>query len=210
MDEKKIFKEAFIKSLKTYEEKKRLSMTPEELEIEEYENAMFEAGESSATEISPEEQREMQAKAFAMNLAKFRKERGLMQSELAAALGLTQSRITEYERGVKMPRLKRLQAFAEFFGCEISDLIDVSSMFGTMEDLTYNDYIEVIKARHPGTKFITIGGCIPYERSEALGKIMAAIEKMNDYELTQYYMCALQLLEDPDQVSPGITNVPIE
>ena len=60
MDEKKIFKEAFIKSLKTYEEKKRLSMTPEELEIEEYENAMFEAGESSATEISPEEQREMQ------------------------------------------------------------------------------------------------------------------------------------------------------
>ena len=202
MDEKKIFEEAFKKSIEKYQSKKYLSMTAEEIEQEEYEMSQIENGERFGTEMSEKEMRDMQKEAIRMNLAKFRKAKGLMQSELANAMGLTQSRITEYETGRKTPRLKRLQEFAEFFGCEVSDLLDVSSMFGAMEELSYQDYVEVNQARHPGTKFLAIGTCEPFARTEAYGKILAAMEKMNDYELTQYYLCAVQLLEESDRQAP--------
>ena len=71
-----------------------------------------------------EELKKLQTKAFAMNLTRLRRDRGLMQSELADRLGITQSRITEYETGKKMPRLKRIREFAIILRCEIDDLLD--------------------------------------------------------------------------------------
>ena len=199
MEEKKLFDDAFKESIKKYEAEERLSMTEEELDRAEYE-----AENRNGRLITEDEQKDMQARAFGINLARIRKENGMSQLELAEAMGLTQSRITEYETGKKMPRTKRLREFAELFKCSIRDLIDVAPLFGTMEDLTYSQYVEEVQTKHPGTKFITVGGCIPYERSEAYGKIMQAMENMDDYELTQFYLCAIQLLDQSGKTAPGV------
>ena len=199
MEEKKLFDDAFKDSIKKYEEKERLSMTEEELDRAEYE-----VENRNGRPITEDEKKDMQARAFGVNLARMRKAKGLSQLELAEAMGLTQSRITEYETAKKKPRARRVCEFADFFNCSITELLDISPLLGTMEDLTHSQYVEEVQTQHPGTKFITVGGCIPYERSEAYGKIMQCMENMDDYELTQFYLCAVQLLEQSGKTAPGI------
>ena len=142
-----------------------------------------------------EELKKLQTKAFAMNLTRIRRDRGLMQSELADRLGITQSRITEYETGKKMPRLKRIREFATILRCEIDDLLDMSSLFRSAEDLSYNDYLEILGDRYPNMRFFAVSDVRYAERWQSFGMIMESMEKMSDYELSQFYQCSLMLLD---------------
>lgn len=49
---------------------------------------------------------------------------GLSQGQLAEALGLDQSLVSRYETTERLPDLRKLERFAEFFKCSVRDLIE--------------------------------------------------------------------------------------
>lgn len=59
---------------------------------------------------------------FSENLKTLRKERGLSQGGLAAAVGVTQQCVSEWERGEMEPTLSSLWRLADFFGISIDVL----------------------------------------------------------------------------------------
>ena len=58
----------------------------------------------------------------AKNLKLLRIKADLSQSELADILGVTQSAVTNWERGNTQPSVDRLPKLAEVFGCTIDEL----------------------------------------------------------------------------------------
>lgn len=48
--------------------------------------------------------------------------RGLSQSRLADAVGLKRSAIGNYERGIRVPDLDTIEAFADYFDVSIADI----------------------------------------------------------------------------------------
>lgn len=57
-----------------------------------------------------------------LNIKYLRKKAGLKQYELANLVGVTQSKICEYENGNKSPSVHRLPKIADALGVEINDL----------------------------------------------------------------------------------------
>lgn len=52
---------------------------------------------------------------FGEFLAKLRKERGILQKELAAYLNMTVATVSNYEKGVHTPDIKTLIKLADFY-----------------------------------------------------------------------------------------------
>ena len=52
-----------------------------------------------------------------------RVEKGLTQKELGEKVGISQNSLSMYEAGLHFPRRNVLDKLAEFFDCEISELI---------------------------------------------------------------------------------------
>ncbi|MGI5877148.1 MAG: helix-turn-helix domain-containing protein [Christensenellales bacterium] len=65
---------------------------------------------------------------FSVRLKELRKEKGLSQVELARELALSQTAISEYERGVKEPGREVLIACAGYFGCSVDYLLGRTSV----------------------------------------------------------------------------------
>lgn len=63
---------------------------------------------------------------FQERLKKLRKEKGMKQSELAEAIGVTMYTVSLWERGQRTPENKALKKLAEFFGVSISYLVGSS------------------------------------------------------------------------------------
>mgnify|MGYP000025693505 CR=1 len=57
------------------------------------------------------------------NIAKFRKERGLSQEELAFETDLHRTYISGIERGIRNPTIVNVQKIAEALKCDASDLL---------------------------------------------------------------------------------------
>ena len=53
----------------------------------------------------------------------YREQKGLNQTELAEAIGISQSEISSYESGVKSPRINVALAIAEVLGVTIAELV---------------------------------------------------------------------------------------
>jgi len=62
-------------------------------------------------------------KMFCDNLKRLIKENGLKQKEVAIRSQCTETEISLYINGKRMPRIKALQRFATMFGCSISELL---------------------------------------------------------------------------------------
>ena len=60
---------------------------------------------------------------FMRNLKKIRKLRGLKQKELAEMVGVTESAISQYESGNKVPSFEVALKLAEALDCESADLV---------------------------------------------------------------------------------------
>ena len=60
--------------------------------------------------------------SFSQSLKKLRLEKGLTQSQLAEALGISKSAISMYECGNREPELDVLEQFADFFGVDLNAL----------------------------------------------------------------------------------------
>lgn len=63
------------------------------------------------------------AKQLGQNIAQYRQTLGLTQEQLAEKLELGNEAVSRIERGIAMPSLMRLLAFANIFQCDVSDLL---------------------------------------------------------------------------------------
>lgn len=67
---------------------------------------------------------DLQKKIFAKNLNYFLKKSGKMQNDIAKAINVAPSSVTAWCNGVTLPRMGKIQALADFFGIQKSDLIE--------------------------------------------------------------------------------------
>ena len=56
------------------------------------------------------------------NIKELRRKAGLTQAEFAAAAGVTQSTVSQWESGITFPSTTNLPKIAEILGCTVSDL----------------------------------------------------------------------------------------
>lgn len=61
-----------------------------------------------------------------IKLRKLREEKGLYQKEVASALGISKSRYTNYELGIREPDNQMLKQIAFFFNVSLDYLLDVT------------------------------------------------------------------------------------
>ena len=74
---------------------------------------------------------------FGRNLAKFRSLKNISMTELAESIGVSQSTISDWEHGKKMPRSGAIQKIADYFNIEKTDLlIDSSNPINNLAPLT--------------------------------------------------------------------------
>lgn len=66
---------------------------------------------------------EREQKIFTNNLGFYLKICGMQQLELAKAINVSPSAITDWMKGRTMPRVAVVQRIAKVFGCELSDLL---------------------------------------------------------------------------------------
>jgi len=60
----------------------------------------------------------------AKNLTNYLEEKNKTQLELAEYLGVSQATVSNWCKGVKMPRMKKIDAICEYLGIKRSELID--------------------------------------------------------------------------------------
>lgn len=83
---------------------------------------------------------------FAKNLSYYVERSGKMQIEIAEAIGVSKSAFTEWLKGRKYPRIGKIEALADYFGIQKSDLIEDKLSEDTKKD---NDVLTdfIVKAR---------------------------------------------------------------
>ena len=64
------------------------------------------------------------SKIFASQIAKLRKEKHLIQEELAEQIGMKRGVIAYYEASAKNPTIDTVKKFADFFNVSVADLIE--------------------------------------------------------------------------------------
>lgn len=94
-------------------------------------------------------------------IQEFRKMKGMTQSDLAAKIGTTPQNISQYERGIRNPKIETLQKIAAALEVEIIDLIDdsvseisdfllnVQGLSKKQVDEVIRQYNAVLKEAHP-------------------------------------------------------------
>ena len=63
-------------------------------------------------------------KVLADNLTYYIEKKGVMQKDVAKAIKIANSSVTDWVKGRSYPRMDKLQMLAEYFGVEILDLIE--------------------------------------------------------------------------------------
>lgn len=58
------------------------------------------------------------------HIRQLRKDKGITQCQLSAAVGVTQATLSYWESGKVSPRLSDLHKLAKVLGCSISDLFE--------------------------------------------------------------------------------------
>lgn len=66
-----------------------------------------------------------------LNLAALRKQKGLTQEELAAALGVSTSAVGNWEAGLRRPRYETLRRLASVLGVTIDELLSPPAQGGS-------------------------------------------------------------------------------
>lgn len=69
---------------------------------------------------------------FPKNLQKIMDEKDLKQKDIAIILGVTPSAINDWVRGKKYPRVDKIEALAQYFGIDKSDLIEEKPVLPTL------------------------------------------------------------------------------
>lgn len=71
---------------------------------------------------------------FGERLRELRESRGLRQSDIADAIGISSVMIVNYEKGVKSPQIEKLKLLADFFGVTVDYLLGNESSVNELEE----------------------------------------------------------------------------
>ena len=63
-----------------------------------------------------------------MQIRERRKQRGLTQAQLAELVEVDQTAISQWERGITQPRMKKCLQLASVLGCTVNDLLDIREL----------------------------------------------------------------------------------
>lgn len=64
----------------------------------------------------------MKPEKIALNLISLREKKGVTQSEVASALGLTRAAVSQYEAGARIPADEIKVKIADYFGTTVQDI----------------------------------------------------------------------------------------
>lgn len=62
---------------------------------------------------------------FPIRLKHYMRENGKSRNDLVAELGLKYSTIRDWEKGITIPRMDKVELLANYFGCENTDLLEI-------------------------------------------------------------------------------------
>lgn len=108
---------------------------------------------------------------FADILKQLRNQKGVTQEELAKAIYVTNSAISQYEANVSRPNLESLERIAKFFNVSIDYLLGTSPYYN-VEELLNQDYCEGITVSTLVGKCMNVKG----KHRETLLDVVEALE----------------------------------
>ena len=73
-------------------------------------------------------------KIMARNIKRYMEKKGVTNQQLCDALGFKYTTFLDWIKGVTYPRIGKVEAMAEYFGCEKSDLIEDKKEKPTVDD----------------------------------------------------------------------------
>lgn len=110
------------------------------------------------------------------NIAKFRKLRGLTQAQLAVALNVTQSAVSQWETNKTLPDVQQLFAVAKYFGVSTEELQGIEIQ-KNLEKITQDD----VESRF----LVRDGEHLSPERRKKAEELLRKLMEMDDDELDQ-------------------------
>ena len=72
---------------------------------------------------------------FFQRLAYYLNKTGISQVALADKLGVSEAAVSFWVKGAKIPRMDKLQAMAELFGCSLTDLVTETPIDAVKDEL---------------------------------------------------------------------------
>ena len=81
---------------------------------------------------------------FSANLVFYLEKKQVMQKDLAKYLGVSQSSITDWIKKRTYPRMDKLQLTAQFFGIEITDLVEPRNKVSATTNKTVSDKEQLV------------------------------------------------------------------
>ena len=103
--------------------------------------------------------------AIGENIRKYREESGMSQQQLADRIGKTRSAVSQYESGRTIPRMGVIQAIADTFNVNKSDIIG--------EHITY----AVVTIRNEETELVKLFRAMDQDAKDALLATARALAK---------------------------------
>ena len=82
---------------------------------------------------------------IATNITNYRKAKGITQKELAAAIGISQSTMTEYKKLRTAPSFGVIQKLADYFGVKKSDIDTTFKQKESKQDKIISDIVSLLK-----------------------------------------------------------------
>ena len=82
---------------------------------------------------------------IATNITNYRKAKGITQKELAAAIGISQSTMTEYMKLRTAPSFGVIQKLADYFGVKKSDIDTTFKQKESKQDKIISDIVSLLK-----------------------------------------------------------------
>jgi len=109
-------------------------------------------------------------KIFSENFKRLRKERNLLQKEIAKILGVSTSIVSDWEKGVKMPRGGTIQKIAEFFQIPQNELfIERGTPYSTLVEMVMIPIVGRISCGNGSFAFEDIEGYEPTPKEWVTG-----------------------------------------
>ena len=82
---------------------------------------------------------------IATNITNYRKAKGITQKELAEAIGISQSTLTEYMKLRTAPSFGVIQKLADYFGVKKSDIDSTFKQKQSSEDMIISELVNIFK-----------------------------------------------------------------
>lgn len=89
---------------------------------------------------------------IATNITNYRKAKGITQKQLAEAIGISQSSMTEYMKLRTAPSFGVIQKLADYFGVKKSDIDSTFKQNESKQDVIISEIVDIVKLLDQATQ----------------------------------------------------------